>query len=156
MRWIATTLAAAGIALAGCGRPVEDLPPASGLMRTFACDSLVQRMGVPELHPAGGWFRLTESSAAGRLRRCEHEYTLHDGEAFDEQRFIQRLRTEVENAAVSAGMHPAHTRHTGGRSRFDYTAGPTRGWMEWGGERISGNRFRVWAELREPAPHRDS
>jgi hypothetical protein len=140
--------------LSGCAGQKQP-EPETAMFRDFSLASVVERMNVPELKPVSGGKGSSEDTGEKTRRRRDFHLTFQieerEGTKFNGDSFIFQLKDEIEKVIQDSGVRLNSGGLIGDSLHFDYSKEGHEGWLEIVGTRVEGDRFKLWAMLREVA-----
>jgi hypothetical protein len=132
---------------------------ATEFYQNFNLEEIVKKIDIPQLQSfvSGGSSSTSSGEIAGYRRNFSIVYQVkeQDGERFDEKKFLEELKLEIEAKMAEAGIR-AYGKGSGESSfYFDYSKDENKGWLEVIGARLEGNRYKLWWVIREEVMRKD-
>jgi hypothetical protein len=132
---------------------------ATEFYQEFNLGEIVEKINTPQLQSEGGGGGSTTSSGETIEYRRNFTIVYHvkerDGEGFDDKKFLNELRFEIENKMGGAGIR-VYGKGSGDSSfYYNYSKDKNKGWLEVFGARLDGNRYKLWCVMREEVVRKD-
>ena len=133
---------------------------ATDFYRNFNLGEIVEKINAPQLQSSGGGGGSTTSSGETTEQRRHFSITYHlkeqDSERFDEKKFLNELKFEIENKMNEAGIRVNSKGSGDSIFYFTYSKDQNEGWLEVVGARLEGNKYKLWCVMREDAKAKDN
>jgi hypothetical protein len=150
MKSVPLLLMAAATVLTSC----SDAYPAGHFFNAFSLDETIKRLNMPELQllNAGSSFGSSAGDPTPYRKYLALEFRIEDrpGSQFDEEGFLQNLKTAIEQEARNSNVDIAGGGGVAGESFYvSYQDGGNHGAVEVIGVRVGNDRYKIWCVLRE-------
>jgi hypothetical protein len=158
MKSVSLTLMVAVIVVTSCS---DAQVPAGRFFDAFSLDETIKRLNMPELQLASGGasFSSSPGDPTPYRKSVALEFRIEDrpGSRFDEQSFLQKLKTAIEQEARNSNVDLEEGGSVGGESFYvTYQDGGNQGALEVIGVRVENDRYKIWCIVRElSVPRRD-
>ena len=145
-------LAVVLVLFSGCYHAKPPLPE-TPFFRDFSLVSVVERLRLAELKPQSGDEGKSEAfgEPLRRRRNFSETYLIDEqsGARLDQAKFINQLNVEIQKLIGDSGLHLDGRSSGENNFQLDYSQGGYMGSLDVAGTRAEGNRFKLWAVIRE-------
>lgn len=136
----------------GCVRSTPPIPE-SNFFRDFSMNSVIQKMGVPEISFRSGSQGRSEAFGDPIRRRKNFslicKITESGGANFDEEKFVAALREEIRKLMDEAKLHKDGQNNSRNDFQLDYSLANLIGSVDVTANRGEGDQLNIWAVIRE-------
>lgn len=134
---------------------------ATDFYQEFNLAETVEKINVSQLQSSGGGGGSSTTLSGGTIE-YRRDFSIvyyvneQDGERFDEKKFFNELKFEIENKGVEAGIQVYSKGSGEGSFYFNYWKDKNKGWLEVVSARLEGNKYKLWCVMREEARTKDN